>query len=338
MEESRFTGWVKQDMAKGIRRGVTVILPVYNQERTVEECLNSLQEQTYANMEIWVGNDGSTDDTKEIVSKYPVKLFEFKHKGRPKTLNRLLHLVKTKFVAVVEGDAIYKPNYLEACISHFSSREVGGVIARQLAVASDSIVSRAISAYRDVRWKLVDSSRYIQSTAWVFRKKALDDVGGFDEDLTIADDVALGISLIRRGWKIEFVPETTWHHHEPTSLITLMRQQFRWGVGSYIFLKKYGGEISNPHVKMRWKTLILFNSFVLLFVISLFLFRTGLILLLTSVLLYLFFKTILFYSRSRKVTEDTAGAILFPSIDMLGKIAFSTGFLYGYLGISSLEE
>ena len=321
-------------MTKGIRQGVTVILPVYNQERTVEKCLNSLQEQTYTNMEIWVGDDGSTDNTKEIVSRYPVRLFQFEHKGRPKTLNSLLPLVKTGFVAVVEGDAIYQPNYLEACISHFSSREVGGVIARQLAVASDSIISRAISAYRDVRWKLVDRPRYTQSTAWVFRKETLDDLGGFDEDLAIADDVALGISLIRRGWKIEFVPETTWYHHEPTSLRTLMKQQFRWGVGSYVFLKKYGGELSNPHIKMRWKTLILFNGFVLLSVISLFFFRVGLILLLTSVLLYLFSKTILFYSKSREVTEDTVGAILFPTIDMLGKIAFSTGFLYGCLGFS----
>ena len=322
-------------MAEMTGRKVTVILPVYNQGRTVAKCLKSLLEQTHTGVEIWVADDGSTDNTREIGSNFPVKLFKFEHQGRPKTLNKLLPLVETDFVAVVEGDAIYQPNYLEACIRHFSSRKVGGAIARQLTVESDSLVSRAISTYREVRWSLVDRPKYVESTAWVFKKEALQDVEGFDEDLTIADDAAMGISLIRHGWRIEFVPETAWYHHEPTSLRDLMRQQFRWGIGSCAFLKKYGRELANPHVKMRWKTLLTFYGFLFLSVITLFFFRVGLSLLVFLALSYLLVRTAYFLLNARKVTKDTLGALFFPTISLLGKIAFSTGFVFGCLGASA---
>ena len=318
-------------MTKMSNRGVTVILSVYNQGQTVAKCLQSLLEQTYTNVEIWVADDGSTDNTREIVSNFPVRLFRFKHRGRTRTLNELLPMVETEPIAIVEGDAIYQSNYLEACIKHFASRQVGGVIARQLAVKCDSLVSRAISAYREVRWNLVDRPKYIESTAWVFRRKALEDVGGFDGDLTVADDAAMGITLIHHGWRIEFEPDTAWYHHEPTSLRALMRQRFRWGVGSYVFLKKYGGEFTNPHVKMRWKTLLGFYGFLFLAVIAFFFFRAGFFLLASLALSYLFVRTIYFMFNARKVTKDTLGALLFPAIDLLGKVAFSIGFFFGCL-------
>ena len=312
---------------------VTVILPVYNQGRTVARCLQSLLEQTYDGVEIWVGDDGSTDNTRGVVSSFPVKLFKFKHQGRPRILNRLLPLAETEFVAIVEGDAVYEPNYLEACVRHFSSPQVGGVIGRQLAVECDSLVSRAISTYRKVRWNLVDRPKYLASTAWVFRREALQDVGGFDEDLSIADDAAAGISLMRYGWRIEFEKDTAWYHHEPTAIMTLIRQQFRWGVGSYAFLKKYGRELSNPHVKVRWKTLIGFYGFLSLILIASF-FKTGLIVLASLVLFYMLVRTACFMLNARMVTGDTLGALLFPTIDLLGKMAFSIGFFFGSLGAS----
>lgn len=314
---------------------VTVILPVYNQGQTTERCLQSLLKQTNISFEIWVGDDGSTDNTREVVSNFPVKLFKFEHQGRPRILNKLLFLIKTDFAAIVEGDAVYQPNYLEACLRHFSSEEVGGVIARQLAVECDSLVSRAISVYREIRWSLVDRPKYIESTAWVFRREALQDVGGFDEDLTIADDAAMGISLIRHGWRIEFEPNTAWYHREPTSIKVLTKQQFRWGVGSYAFLKKYGREFTNPHVKMRWKTLLGFYCYLFLSMISYSFFRPGLFILAALGSSYLLFRTAYFTFNARKVTNDTVGALLFPIIDLLGKIAFSIGFFFGCLGASA---
>ena len=317
-----------------IKQKVIVILPVFNQSRTVGECIRSLLRQTHRDFEIWVGDDGSSDNTREIVSTFPVKMCRFEHQGKAKTLNKLLSLVEADYIAVVEGDAIYEPNYLEVCIRHFSTKQVGGVIGRQLAVKSNRLVSRAISAYREVRWSLVDRPKYVESTAWVFRREALEDVGGFNEEISIADDAAMGISLVRHGWRIVFEPKTVWYHHEPNSLWTFMRQQFRWGIGSYTFMKKYGRTFANPHVRMRWKTLLSFYGFLFLSVIALFFYRAGLFALASIASLYLLFRTTQFTLNARKVTKDTTAALLFPTINLLGKVAFSIGFLFGCLGTS----
>ena len=90
---------------------VSIVLPVYNGETTVKDCLLSLLEQTYTNIEIIVLNDGSTDKTNEIVTNLKktdnrIIYIEKKNEGLIKTLNRGIELCNGGLIARMDADDI----------------------------------------------------------------------------------------------------------------------------------------------------------------------------------------------------------------------------------------
>lgn len=88
---------------------LSVIVAAYNVEKYIDKCLNSLVNQTYKEMEILVVNDGSTDNTRDIIRKYEknyknLKLLDKKNEGLSSARNFALKDVKTKYVTFVDGD------------------------------------------------------------------------------------------------------------------------------------------------------------------------------------------------------------------------------------------
>lgn len=89
---------------------VSIIVPVYNKEKTIRKCLDSLTEQTLSEIEIIVVNDGSTDKSQEVIAqyqkKYPHLIFinSRKNEGIGKTRNKGLQKAKGKYVGFVDSD------------------------------------------------------------------------------------------------------------------------------------------------------------------------------------------------------------------------------------------
>ncbi len=98
---------------------VSVIIPVYNLEKYVKEAIKSIQNQTYENLEIIVIDDGSIDDTYNIVEKLAkednrIKLYKNeKNLKIVKTLNRALSLANGEYIARMDGDDISVPDRIE---------------------------------------------------------------------------------------------------------------------------------------------------------------------------------------------------------------------------------
>lgn len=97
---------------------LTVIVPAYNVEKYIEKCLASLVNQTYKNLKILVVNDGSTDNTKQIIEKYEkeyenLKLLNKKNGGLSSARNFGLKNTKTKYVTFVDGDDYLELNTYE---------------------------------------------------------------------------------------------------------------------------------------------------------------------------------------------------------------------------------
>jgi len=98
---------------------VSVIIPVYNVEQFVLEAIQSIQNQTYKNLEIIVIDDGSVDDTYKIVEKLAkddnrIKLYRNeKNLKIVKTLNRALTIAKGEYIARMDGDDISAPDRIE---------------------------------------------------------------------------------------------------------------------------------------------------------------------------------------------------------------------------------
>ena len=104
---------------------ISVIIPVYNVENYLEECLNSVQHQTYTNIEVILVNDGSTDNSKHICEHYCQEdsrfhLISQTNQGQSVARNVGVEVSTGEFIAFVDSDDVIKANYLEELMKYMS--------------------------------------------------------------------------------------------------------------------------------------------------------------------------------------------------------------------------
>lgn len=104
---------------------ISVIVPVYNVEKYLEECLDSIQNQTYSDIEVIVVNDGSLDNSKDICEKYckednRFKLINQANQGQSVARNHGVAASTGEFIAFVDSDDIIRQDYLEVLIRYMS--------------------------------------------------------------------------------------------------------------------------------------------------------------------------------------------------------------------------
>lgn len=104
---------------------ISVIVPVYNVERYLEECLNSIQNQTYNNIEVILVNDGSTDNSAVICEKYceqnnRFKLINQENQGQSAARNKGVEASTGEYIAFVDSDDIIQRNYLEKLMQYMT--------------------------------------------------------------------------------------------------------------------------------------------------------------------------------------------------------------------------
>ena len=102
---------------------ISVIVPVYNVKTYLEECLDSIQNQTYADIEVILVNDGSTDGSQAICERYcqedsRIHLISQTNQGQSVARNVGVEASNGEFIAFVDSDDIILPNYLETLMQH----------------------------------------------------------------------------------------------------------------------------------------------------------------------------------------------------------------------------
>ena len=108
---------------------ISVIVPVYNVEDYLEECLNSIQHQTYTDIEVILVNDGSRDGSKEICERYCQQdsrfhLINQENKGLSGARNRGMTESRGEFITFVDSDDVLKEDMLEQLLKHMTSEEM----------------------------------------------------------------------------------------------------------------------------------------------------------------------------------------------------------------------
>ena len=108
---------------------ISVIVPVYNVEEYLEQCLDSIQCQTYTYIEVILVNDGSTDRSKEICERYCKKDSRFKlvnqeNKGLSGARNRGMSESKGEFISFVDSDDVIKEDMLEQLMKQMTSEDI----------------------------------------------------------------------------------------------------------------------------------------------------------------------------------------------------------------------
>lgn len=192
---------------------VSIIIPVYNEEKTIADCLTSLFTQTYKKLEIIVIDDGSRDNSKskieEIQSHTPtpnIKLISQQHLGPAQARNTGVKLAKGEIIVFVDADMVFDKNFIKDLVTPIEQGESIGTFSKEeYLLNSKNIWSLCwnINRYILNKWKLdSDVSKRILPSYYpnmqpVFRAiliKEFEKVGGFD-NIGYTDDWTLSRKL-----------------------------------------------------------------------------------------------------------------------------------------------
>ncbi len=116
-------------MSEPQRSLISVLVPVYNVQDYLEECLDSLLAQTFTNFEVICINDGSTDNSREIIDKYlhidkRFRVIDKPNSGYGASMNRGLDAAQGKYLAILESDDFFTPDALERLLGLMEAHSV----------------------------------------------------------------------------------------------------------------------------------------------------------------------------------------------------------------------
>ena len=202
----------------------SVIIPVYNEEKDIGKCLDSLKKQSYNNFEIIIVDDGSKDRTVEIVKKFKgVRIIKGKHKGPGFSRNLGVKSAKGKILFFIDADMILHKNYLNLLSKPIiKGKAIGTEEQFQFANNLDNIWARCYGKYR--------ANPTVEREGKAFRailKSEFLKMGGFDPKLGYADDQTF---FIKYGVRSKMVKNARCYHRNPHSLKEIYNQS-RW-IGS----------------------------------------------------------------------------------------------------------
>lgn len=213
---------------------VTIITPTYNHERFIDDCIQSVLNQYFTEWEMLVVNDGSTDQTAAIASRYSAKdnriqVFNQKNVGifrLAETYNFALERSKGKFIAILEGDDIWLPDKLSRQVAALE-REPGSVLAWSPASQVNADRSRVFletTSTNDPSKKYYANSpagiilnllffgNCIPALTLLIRKEILTEIGGFHQGfgLPLVDIPTLQLLATKGTFFYDPIPTGMW--------------------------------------------------------------------------------------------------------------------------------
>jgi O-antigen biosynthesis protein len=223
---------------------VSVVVCVYNGERTIDACLASLENLNYPNYEVVVVNDGSTDGTRQIAESYDyIRLINQDNKGLSQARNVGIGASDGEIIAFTDADCMADADWLNHLVARFQSSEFAAVGGPNLTPPDDSFVAAcvAVSPGAPTHVLLDDEvAEHIPGCNMAFRREALQSIDGFDPIFRAAgDDVDLCWRLQNKGYKIGFSPAAIVWHFRRNTLRDYLKQQRGYGKAETLLFFKH---------------------------------------------------------------------------------------------------
>lgn len=221
---------------------ISVIIPTYNRAAYIADAIRSVQAQTYSDVEIIVADDGSTDQTAEVVAGFGerVKYFSLPHRGQPAaTRNGGLHVAKGEFVAFLDSDDLYLPHKLALQLAAFERYpEVGVVYSNGHLFRDDPrqptgyILDGLPTPSGDVFPDLLRGN-FLSTPIVLVRRACIEAVGVFDErpDFFAVEDYDLWLRIAAQ-FPMVYIPgdvaAVRRHQQNISRDVAILRQRVLW--------------------------------------------------------------------------------------------------------------
>ncbi|HET9573115.1 MAG TPA: glycosyltransferase, partial [Methyloceanibacter sp.] len=228
----------------------SVLIPAHNEAKVIAETVRHILASDYPNLEVIVIDDGSKDETAEVVhtafaSDPRVRLISMANGGKAAALNRGLAEARGNLVVALDADTYFPSDSIGKLVRWFEDPDVG-------AVAGNAKVGNRVNVI--TRWQALEyitsqslERRMLASLGCItvvpgaigaWRRDVLQRLGGFPSD-TLAEDQDLTISLLKAGYHVLYDSTALAWTEAPDTVSGLVKQRFRWAFGTLQCLWKH---------------------------------------------------------------------------------------------------
>ena len=184
---------------------ISVILPTYNNERTIFDSIQSILNQSYQNFELIIVNDCSKDNTKKVIKSFDdsriVYLENDRNIGRPQSRNKGLEKAKGNFIATMDGDDIAVPERLEIQLNYLTNNPNIDLVASNIIYFTKNKVAGIsdLKMYEQKKFKFLYTFGLPHPT-WMAQAKFFENLN-YDPKMVVAQDQDL---LLRAHYSCKF--------------------------------------------------------------------------------------------------------------------------------------
>lgn len=256
---------------------ITVIIPMRNEARYIERCLDALAAQDYPaeRFEVLVIDGMSTDTSPGLVERflhaYPnFQIIKNPQRITPVAFNTGIRRARGEIIAIVSAHAVLAPDYLSRCVAALQETRADNVGGPMRAV-SETYVGQAIAAATSSPFGVGGARfHYAETAQWVdtvymgaYPRTVFERIGLFDEELVRNQDDEFNFRLTRAGGKIWLDPQIQSVYFSRGTLRGLWKQYYEYGFWKVRVIQKHGRPASVRHLVPALFVLALTGSLLL---------------------------------------------------------------------------
>ena len=177
---------------------VSVMMPTYNNAKYIRQAIESIYAQNYKNIEIIVIDDGSTDNTREILKQYKdIKYFYIEHKGIPFARNVALLNSKGEYIAFCDSDDYWLPEKINIQIRYFKEHPDCEIVFTKYENIVDNENIKEDRITINEKQREAGEKRHLPTA--LIKKSLFEKYGNFDENFHTGEDTELIYRFKKNG-------------------------------------------------------------------------------------------------------------------------------------------
>lgn len=221
---------------------VSVIIPCYNDDKYIEQAINSILNQTYNNVEIIVIDDGSNDKTKKVLKKIEPKvnlLITQENKGQSTARNKGIKMAKGQFILTLDSDDFFLPTFIEQAVELLKKDENIKIVTCYANLINEKGENKKNLIYKPLG-NSISKFKFFNGAlgSSMFLKKDWERIGGYDEKMIKGfEDWEFYIRILKEGGTAYVIKERLFNYRVKSESTSSRAEIVKYDLLKYIYFK-----------------------------------------------------------------------------------------------------